>query len=89
MAKCRWVLQRCARVQRQGQIQWVESMDMHIGAECGARGGGSYPLRRRDRRAGALLEPGAAVGEQLDLLDGDVRLAHALVAQPKLLAAAA
>ena len=88
MAKCRWV-QRCARVQRQGQIQWVESMDMHIGAECGARGGSSHLLRRRDRRKRVLLEPGANVGEQLDLLDGGVGLVRALVAQPKLLAAAA
>ena len=48
-----------------------------------ARGGGCHLLRRRDRRAGALLEPGADVGEQLDLLDGGVGLAHALVAQPK------
>eukprot|EP00964_Phaeocystis_antarctica_P010708 scaffold5892_cov56-Phaeocystis_antarctica.AAC.3 len=81
---------RCARVQRQEQMQWVESMDMHIGVECGARGGGPYPLRRRDHRAGAaLLEPGAETGDRLDLLDGGVGLAHALVAQPKLLAAAA
>ena len=88
MAKCRWV-QRCARVQRQGQIQWVESMNMHIGAECGAREGSSHLLRGRDRREGVLLEPVPDVGEQLDLLDGGVGLAHALVAQPKLLAAAA
>eukprot|EP00964_Phaeocystis_antarctica_P055041 scaffold32362_cov50-Phaeocystis_antarctica.AAC.2 len=46
-------------------------------------------LRRRDRREGVLFEPGADVGEQLDLFDGGVGLAHALVAQPKLLAAAA
>lgn len=39
--------------------------------------------------AGTLLEPGADVGKQLELLDGGVGLAHALVAQPKLLAAAA
>lgn len=45
--------------------------------------------RRRDRRADALLEQGVDVGEQLDLLDGGVRLAHALVPQPRLLAAAA
>ena len=36
-----------------------------------------------------ILEPGADVGEQLDLFDGGVRVAHALVAQLKLLAAAA
>ena len=64
-------------------------METHIGAECGARGGSSHLLRGRDRRAGVLLEPGADVGEQLDVLDGDVGLAHAYVAQPKLLAAAA
>ena len=62
---------------------------MHIGVECGARGGSSHLLRRRDRREGVLLEPGADVGERLDLLDGDVGLAHALVGQPKLLATAA
>ena len=78
---------RDEQVQRQEYMQWVE--EMHIGAECGARGGGPYPLRRRDRRAGALLEPRADIGEQPDLVDGDVGLAHALVAQPKLLAAAA
>ena len=76
---------RDVKVQKQGYMQWVESMDMHIGAEFG----GPHLLRRRDRRAGALLEPGTDVGEQLDLLDGGVGLAHALVAQPKLLAAAA
>ena len=62
---------------------------MHIGAEYGARGGSSHLLRTRDSREGVLLEPGADVGEHLDLLDGGVRLAHAYVAQPKLLAAAA
>ena len=36
MAKCRWV-QRCARVQRQGQIQWVESMDMVMDMQGAAR----------------------------------------------------
>eukprot|EP00964_Phaeocystis_antarctica_P136408 scaffold100852_cov66-Phaeocystis_antarctica.AAC.3 len=59
---------------------------MHIGAECGARGGSSHMLRRQDRREGVFLEPGADVGEHLDLLDGDVGLARALVAQPELLA---
>ena len=54
-----------------------------------ARGGGSHLLRRRvDRRAGALFEPRTDLGEQFGLLDGGVGLAHALVAQPKLLAAA-
>eukprot|EP00964_Phaeocystis_antarctica_P104797 scaffold69891_cov61-Phaeocystis_antarctica.AAC.3 len=57
--------------------------------QSAARGGGTHLLRRRDSRAGALLEPGADIGEQPDLVDGDVGLAHALVAQPKLLAAAA
>ena len=67
-----------------------------VGNECRCRvrrarstqGGGSH-LGRRGRRAGALLEPGADVGEQLDLLDGGVGLAHALVPQPRLLAAVA
>eukprot|EP00964_Phaeocystis_antarctica_P117465 scaffold81290_cov59-Phaeocystis_antarctica.AAC.3 len=80
---------RDVKVQKQGYMQWVESMDMHIGAECGARRGSSHLLRRRDRRKRVLLEPGANVGEQLDLLDGGVGLVRALVAQPKLLAAAA
>ena len=86
MAKCADGC-RDAQVQGQGYTQWGESMDMHIGVECGARGGSSHLLRRRDRREGVLLEPGADVGEQLDLLAGS--LAHTLVAQPKLLAAAA
>ena len=33
-------------------------------------------LQRQDHHAGALLEPGADFGERLDLLDGDVGLAH-------------
>eukprot|EP00964_Phaeocystis_antarctica_P151914 scaffold119608_cov57-Phaeocystis_antarctica.AAC.2 len=60
-----------------------------ISVQSAARGGGTHLLRRRACRAGALLEPGADVGEQFDLLDGDVGLAHALVAQPELMAAAA
>ena len=52
-------------------------------------GSSSHLLRRRDHRAGALhLEPGDGVGEQLDLIDGGVGTVHALVAQPRLLAAA-
>ena len=54
----------------------------------GAARSGTHLLRRRDRRGGALLEPaGDDVGERL--LDGDVGLAHALVARLRLLAAAA
>jgi len=63
---------------------------MHTVVQSASRRGGSHLLKRRDRRAGAaLLEPSADVGKQLELLDGGVGLAHALVAQPKLLAAAA
>ena len=58
--------------------------------QSASRRGGAHLLKRRDRRAGAaLLEPDADVGKQLELLDGGVGLAHALVAQPELLAAAA
>ena len=54
----------------------------------GAARSGTHLLRRWDHRAGALLEPaGDDVGERL--LDGDVGLAHALVARLRLLAAAA
>jgi hypothetical protein len=56
---------------------------------CGTHGSSSRLLRRRDHHAGALhLEPGAGIGEQLDLIDGGVGPVHALVAQPRLLAAA-
>ena len=62
---------------------------MHSGPKCVAQRRGSHLLRRRDHHAGTLLETVADVGKQLELLDGGVGLAHALVAQPKLLAAAA
>jgi hypothetical protein len=57
----------------------------------GTHGASSHLLiRRRDHRAGALhLEPGAGVGEQLDLINGGVGPVHALVAQPRRLLAAA
>ena len=53
-----------------------------MSVQSAARGGGSDLLRRRDCRAG--------VSEHLDLHEGrGVGLAHALIAQAKLLAAAA
>ena len=65
----------------QSRVSGTMSMDMRCGAVL------LHLLR--DHRAGALLEPGADFGERLDLLDGDVGLAHALVVQHGLLATAA
>ena len=98
MAKCADVGADICAVQRQGAeakcrgkgkctAEWVEK----IRKSGAAHEGSSHLLRRRGHHAGALhLEPGAEVGEQLDLIDGRVGPVHALIAQPtELLAAAA